>query len=79
MQSQSNIGATNESGFSGLPGGMRYSDGSFDAMGGIGFWWTSTEVIEEDAWRRTLHQQLDWVMRIPNQKKFGLSVRCIRD
>ncbi len=83
-EAQPNIGATNESGFSGLPGGMRDSDGSFDAMGMTGFWWTATDVDagddwRESAWRRSLYQSLDWVMRIPNQKEYGFSVRCIRD
>ncbi|TVQ71729.1 MAG: hypothetical protein EA363_05470 [Balneolaceae bacterium] len=83
-EAQPNIGATNESGFSGLPGGMRDSDGSFDAMGEVGFWWTATEVDADDgwresAWRRSLYQPLDWVLRIPNPKEYGFSVRCIRD
>jgi len=39
-----NEGATNESGFSGHPGGTRSSDpnASFMAMGQVGWWWLST-------------------------------------
>jgi uncharacterized protein (TIGR02145 family) len=35
-----NTGATNQSGFTGLPGGLRRSDGSFGAIGFAGGWWS---------------------------------------
>ena len=35
-------GATNSSGFTGLPGGSRYS-GGFDGDGGSGGWWSASE------------------------------------
>jgi len=38
-----NQDATNESGFSGLPGGRRYASGHFESVGEYGMWWTSTE------------------------------------
>ena len=41
-----NTGATNESGFTALPGGFRDNNGRFSndgKIGNIGYWWTSTE------------------------------------
>lgn len=38
-----NKGGTNESGFSALPGGYRFLDGSFDNLGMTSFFWSSTE------------------------------------
>ena len=38
-----NTGATNESGFTGLPGGYRYYDGVFSNLGSVGVWWSSSE------------------------------------
>ena len=38
--SSPNSGATNESGFSGLPGGFRNDVGSFNYIGGYGGWWS---------------------------------------
>ena len=38
-----NTGATNESGFSGLPGGYRGYNGSYYGIGGIADFWSSTE------------------------------------
>lgn len=34
---------TNESGFSGLPGGLRFSNGKFEDAGHFGVWWSSTK------------------------------------
>jgi uncharacterized protein (TIGR02145 family) len=42
-----NTGATNESGFTGLPGGARiYNTGGFSYLNNLGFFWTSTEATE---------------------------------
>jgi uncharacterized protein (TIGR02145 family) len=50
-----NTGATNESGFSGLPGGGRYSlDGTFYGLGYGGYWWSASESGAELAWSRYL-------------------------
>lgn len=38
-----NQDATNSSGFTGLPGGYRFSYGSFNFIGNYGFWWSSSE------------------------------------
>jgi uncharacterized protein (TIGR02145 family) len=38
-----NTGATNSSGFNGLPGGFRSNDGSFSKIGEEGNWWHSAE------------------------------------
>ena len=41
-----NTGATNESGFTALPGGYRdFDDGTFDSMGNFAFFWTSTDRV----------------------------------
>jgi uncharacterized protein (TIGR02145 family) len=73
-----NGGATNESGFSGLPGGYRYYDGAFD-VGGDGNWWSSTEYNTADAWSRILIAFNGNVYRYGISKGSGFSVRCLRD
>ncbi len=70
---------TNESGFSGLPGGLRYGDGSFNDRGSYGKWWSSTEYRPYNAWYRYLHYYYGSVTRYPSGKGCGLSVRCIKD
>ena len=70
---------TNESGFSGLPGGSCASNGSFSLIGGIGFWRSSSESNTSFAWVRTLHYGSGSVLRYSTGKADGFSVRCLRD
>jgi uncharacterized protein (TIGR02145 family) len=74
-----NTNATNESGFSGLPGGHRYSNGTFNHIGHLGYWWSSTEYATYDAWNRYLDYPNGGVTRGYNLKDNGFSVRCLRD
>jgi len=70
---------TNESGFSGLPGGIRTYKGTFELIGEYGFWWSSTEYGTSYAWDRSLKYYNGDVNRGDNYKEVGLSVRCLRD
>jgi uncharacterized protein (TIGR02145 family) len=75
-----NTGATNESGFSGLPGGFRFFNGTFGYIGLIGYWWSSTEDDTTDAWYRDLDYDYGDVFRSSyGGKGSGFSVRCLRD
>jgi len=75
-----NIGASNESGFSGLPGGMRdFSNGSFYNIGLSGSWYSSTEYDANSAWYRNLSRNNAAVTRYNYDKRFGFSVRCLKD
>ncbi|MCO5249382.1 MAG: fibrobacter succinogenes major paralogous domain-containing protein [Chitinophagales bacterium] len=74
-----NSGATNESGFSGLPGGYRGGDGSYGGMGSLGYWWSSTEYGTSLAWGRYLYYSVSSVFRGNDGKERGLSCRCARD
>ncbi len=66
-------------GFSGLPAGYRFADGTFDKIGEQALFWTSTEEGQNSAWRRNLYHSNDIVGRFYNYKSHGFSVRCIRD
>jgi uncharacterized protein (TIGR02145 family) len=70
---------TNESGFSGLPGGNRYNDGTFDNFGELGYWWSYTEINSTNAWYRYLYYNNGYVYRTNVNKENGFSVRCLRD
>ena len=50
-----NTGATNESGFAGLPGGHRNINGEFVSFEKGGYWWSSGEYGDSDAFDRLLH------------------------
>ena len=74
-----NTGATNESGYTALPGGLRYHDGSFHDFGFSGYWWSSTEYSTARAYFRYMDYEYSNVFRFNNLKKIGFSVRCLRD
>jgi uncharacterized protein (TIGR02145 family) len=79
-----NQDATNESGFSGLPGGYRYIFGTFNYFGYYGSWWSSTEIDTGTAWYRLLLFNDGSVYSTEassygNFKHRGFSVRCLRD
>ncbi|MFH1252060.1 MAG: fibrobacter succinogenes major paralogous domain-containing protein [bacterium] len=74
-----NTGATNESGFSALPGGYRESGGGCDLMGSIAFFWSSSEGNDYYAGARYLSNSNSGVYRYDEYKHCGFSVRCVRD
>lgn len=80
-----NTGATNESGFTALPGGF-FDNNKFDFDSGrdYGFWWSTTEYIPE----LSLSERYLFNYRMNNydsnvDRRYiygdGLSVRCVRD
>jgi uncharacterized protein (TIGR02145 family) len=75
----SNTNATNESGFSGLPGGERNVDGTFVNIGSNGGWWSATLYDPTLAWYRHLLSNYGNIIRLGNFKDHGYSVRCLRD
>ncbi len=75
-----NTGATNSSGFTGLPEGYRtYYDGSFYSLGRYGYFWSSSQYSTALAWLRYLGYNYASVYRIFTNKALGYSVRCLQD
>jgi uncharacterized protein (TIGR02145 family) len=70
---------TNESGFSGKPGGSRDRFGRFDYVGHIAYWWCATPYDDEFAWYRVIDEVPWYVYRTNYYKQNGYSVRCIKD
>jgi uncharacterized protein (TIGR02145 family) len=74
-----NTGATNESGFTALPGGSRDWGCPFRLIGSYGNWWTSTEDDVLSGYYRFLYNTGTDIANPPNYKVSGLSVRCVKD
>lgn len=75
-----NVGATNDSGFTALPGGYRAAPtGRFYHIRNLGFWWSATESNLADAWDIYLDYNEVYVHRNYNTKTYGFSVRCVKD
>jgi len=74
-----NTGATNESGFSALPGGYRYYEGSFDSEGESSCWWSSSihsGTLPLSWGLNYFHPYIGWNF---GNRGYGFSVRCIKD
>ena len=74
-----NTGATNSSGFAGLPGGYREPSGTFGALGYTGDLYSSSESDATTAWTRYHNSDNGSLYSLNFNKKFGFSVRCLRD
>ena len=74
-----NTGATNESGFTGLPGGYLFENGTYYSLRNVGHWWSSTESDADHAWDRYAYFQYDSLLRENYSKKIFFSVRCLKD
>jgi uncharacterized protein (TIGR02145 family) len=72
-----NEGATNESGFSGLPGGRLSNAAAFGSLGNQGLWWIVSEHNVDFGWTRYLLSE--FISRKLGNKRNGYSVRCLRD
>ena len=75
----SNSGATNETGFTALPSGFRFVDGSYNDINHDGFWWSSTEYNTGEVWARYMHYGYGSTGSYWVGKLTGFSVRCLKD
>jgi uncharacterized protein (TIGR02145 family) len=74
-----NTGATNENGFTALPGGYRESNGIFGSIGTFGYWWSSSEAPSPFAFGRLMANGGIFVSNLGFPRQYGLSVRCLKD
>lgn len=68
----------NATGFSALPGGMRFSAGSFLLVGKHAYWWTATEYDATDAYNRFTNSDYVHLANNNYSKVSGYSVRCVK-
>lgn len=77
-----NQDASNESGFSGLPGGSRgnyLSPLPYENIGIVGRWWTSVGVFDYTAFNHFIYNNSGLVLGEDGYQTPGCSVRCLRD
>ncbi len=77
-----NIWGSNESGFSGMAGGARMFNGGWSNPYGLqftGFWWSSSEGAQNEAWYRYLDYKNSGIFRYHGPKTYGFSLRCVKD
>lgn len=74
-----NTGANNSSGFTALPGGSHYTNGSFYLKGKYGWYWSSTESSATETWHVYMQYNNSFISGTDGSKKLGFSVRCVKD
>lgn len=80
-----NEGATNESGFTALPGGIRNYQGFYEIRQ-KGYWWSSThnsectvpKCVDKDAWSNYVCSDNNKIFSMFYPKTGGFSVRCLK-
>jgi uncharacterized protein (TIGR02145 family) len=70
---------TNESGFTALPGGIRFANGTFDAFKAFGYFWSSTIYTSTFVWNWYVYYSGAEFEKSDFQQSYGMSVRCIKD
>ncbi len=73
-----NQGSNNATGFSAVPAGI-CGGSSFNGVGGYAYFWSSTQILSDYAWYRSLGYGYANVGRYRDAKNGGFSVRCLRD
>jgi len=74
-----NAGAINSTGFTALPAGIRYFEGTFSSLSYFTSYWSSTEADNNKGWYLSLYFN-DAVAGMNNtSRKDGFSIRCIKD
>ena len=74
-----NTGATNETGFTALPGGWVSLYGGAFFSGYYSKWWSSTNNGTKNAWMRMMSYYNSGVLRWSDTIVYGSYVRCIKD
>ena len=74
-----NTGATNLYNFTAIPGGKRFDNGIFDLVKVEGNYWSSSEYSTQTASYLQLLYNYNMAFQSYMYKKYGMSVRCIKD
>jgi len=72
-----NIDASNSSGFSALPGGVKRDDGIFYDLEKIGYWWSASDAEANNGGSRIITNISGAITRKAINKTSGISVRCV--
>lgn len=77
------MNGTNSSGFNAIPGGSRSSEGAFENIGNMGFWWTSTSVDTDKSRASVLNPNVsshfNGIGTFSTDINNAYSCRCIKD
>lgn len=70
---------TNTSGFSALLVGYRYINAAFNAFTDNAFIYSSTQGSSTEAWYLYLSNDISYIGYFPNNRLYGMTIRCLKD
>lgn len=70
---------TNTSGFTALLAGYRYTDGGFNTLGDMAYFWTSSEANSTTGSEMHLLSSNASIVFGSSSKVYGYSIRCVKD
>lgn len=78
---EESVTASNESGFTALPGGSRGEGGDFGGEGGGGGWWSATQMAQHFfPFSHWVVSHTGWIFKSEMvSQNYGLNVRCVKD
>lgn len=79
MMLEAQVKTSSEEPFVGLHGGSRGINGAFGGFGTSGYWWSLIDPRPEQVWGRRLSKGSAHLAPIDSFKRFGFSVRCMRE
>jgi uncharacterized protein (TIGR02145 family) len=71
--------SNNTSGFNAIPGGYRLNNGTYSNIGSYSGWWSSTAYSSSDAYGRGMYYISSSLGRNVINRRYGFSVRCIKN
>jgi len=69
----------NKSGFTAVPGGFHNPNGQFGYFGKICYYWSSADESNTNGWCHYMIWDNPMIIRSPNTKPWGFSIRCIKN
>lgn len=77
--SSPNTGATNQSGFTALPGGLRVYSGKYEMIGVMGLFWTSTSSDDYSGFNCGMFNETPGAIVDGKRRGYGFTVRCVKN
>lgn len=74
-----NVDASNSSGFTALPGGLRQTNGSTTVLGITGHFWSSSKMDDLSFFSIILGNEIPEIVSIYYDRWYGMSVRCVKN
>lgn len=76
-----NFNATNFTGFTALPGGLRHNTGGYQYLNDFGYWWTSSQGTANPNFAYNVKMSFadEVVLQYESNQRGGFAIRCLKN